>query len=230
MNRYLLMFQKKGNMRFLSHLDLYRLFRRALNRADVRIAFSNGYNPHEKVNIVQPLSLGFESDAEFFEVDTITPYDCAKMMEDLNRLLPEGVRFTAAGEIEYRSKNLTGSITRSAYKAFYPLEGKAPDAEAFLSQDSVVILRRDKKSGKMVERDVKQLIYRFECSPCEGGIELDMLLSSSSNAIVNPMNLTEAFFVWAGLDYLKEEIRINRTAMFCSLNGKEENVASLIRI
>ena len=227
MNRYLLRFYKRGNMRFLSHLDLYRLFRRAVNRAGIEIDFSRGFNPHEKVNIVQPLSLGFESDAEFFEIDTLAPHRPEELMEELNRSLPEGIRFDRACEIERRSKNLTGLVSRSAYSARMPFSGEAPDAEAFLAQDKVIMLRRDKKSGSMVERDVKGLISRFSCESSEGELRFDMLLSSSSNAIVNPMNLIEAFLKWADVQYVREEIRITRTALYISQGGEEKDLSAL---
>ena len=227
MNRYLLRFYKKGNMRFLSHLDLYRLFRRAVNRAGIEIDFSHGFNPHEKVNIVQPLSLGFESEAEFFEIDTVLPHEPAALMEELNRSLPDGIRFDRAAEIERRSKNLTGLVSRSAYSARMPFQGSAPDAEAFLAQDRVIMLRREKKTGNMVERDVKALISRFSCEKTDGELRFEMLLSSSSNAIVNPLNLIEAFLKWAGAPYVREEIRITRTAMYISQNGEEKDLSSL---
>ena len=67
MHRYLLGFYKKGNMRFISHLDLQRLFKRCIKRAGIEVAYSNGFNPHEKINIVHPLSLGFETDRDYFE-------------------------------------------------------------------------------------------------------------------------------------------------------------------
>ena len=79
MKRYLLRFCKKGNTRFLSHLDIARLFKRAMRRAGIEPAFSNGYNPHELINIVQPLSLGYESESEYFEIDTVKAYDAGKL-------------------------------------------------------------------------------------------------------------------------------------------------------
>ena len=75
MDRYVLRFEKKGNMRFISHLDLVRLFKRAIKRAEIKVAYSNGYNPHELINVVQPLSLGYESTAEHFEMDTLVSYE-----------------------------------------------------------------------------------------------------------------------------------------------------------
>ncbi|MBR4143104.1 MAG: TIGR03936 family radical SAM-associated protein, partial [Firmicutes bacterium] len=101
MHRYLLGFYKKGNMRFISHLDLQRLFKRCIKRAGIEVAYSNGFNPHEKINIVHPLSLGFETDRDYFEIDTQKPYPEDRLVENMNLSLPEGIRFTFCREIPH---------------------------------------------------------------------------------------------------------------------------------
>ena len=67
-------------MRFISHLDVQRLFKRALRRADVELLYSHGYNPHPKINIVQPLSLGFESKSDYFEIITAKEQDLVPIL------------------------------------------------------------------------------------------------------------------------------------------------------
>jgi radical SAM-linked protein len=57
-------FSKKGLMRFISHLDLMRLFQRALRRADLPIAFTCGFSPHPKMSFKKALKLGVESETE----------------------------------------------------------------------------------------------------------------------------------------------------------------------
>ncbi|MBQ1888680.1 MAG: DUF2344 domain-containing protein, partial [Firmicutes bacterium] len=47
MNRYVLRLTKYGNMRFISHLDLHRLFKRSLKKAGIPVDYSKGFNPHE---------------------------------------------------------------------------------------------------------------------------------------------------------------------------------------
>ena len=99
MHRYLFGFCKKGNMRFISHLDLQRLFKRCIKRAGIVPAYSKGFNPHEKINIVHPLPLGFETDCDYFEMDTEQPYPEQQLVDSMNLALPEGIRFTFCREI-----------------------------------------------------------------------------------------------------------------------------------
>ena len=218
MNRYLLKFEKRGNMRFISHLDLARLFKRAIRKAEIKVAFSNGYNPHELINIVQPLSLGYESEGEYFEIDTLLPCEPAELAQSLNSSLPEGIRFTSCREEERSSKNLSFFTEYALYEAVLPLkteeEAAARRALApFLAQEKIFITKKDKKTKKPVEKDIKAYIRSFELGPSEGGISARMCLRCASNETLNPGKLLETFFKYCGIDLPIEECRITRKDM-----------------
>ena len=57
-------FAKRDKMRFISHLDLMRLFMRALRRADIPLKITEGFSPHPKLSLKRALKLGIESDNE----------------------------------------------------------------------------------------------------------------------------------------------------------------------
>ena len=228
MNRYVLRFCKLGNMRFLSHLDLGRLFKRAIRKAGVKIAFSNGYNPHELINIVQPLSLGYESEGDYLEIDTLIPYDPAELAESLCQVLPEGIRFTACREEERTSKNLSFYTQRALYEAIFPLsaeDSEKPDISGFLAQDRIIIIKRDKKTKKPVEKDIKNWIYSFDIISIENGLcKTDMSLRCASNETANPGKLLESFFKYCGIGTAFEDCRITRKDILAL--DKEEKLVS----
>lgn len=85
-------FSKKGDMRFISHLDLMRLFHRALRRADIPVLISKGFSPHFKISIRKALKLGVESENEELAVTMSRDMAAADFKELLNKNLPEGVR------------------------------------------------------------------------------------------------------------------------------------------
>jgi len=85
-------FCKKGAMRFISHLDIVRLFQRAVRRAGLGVSMSQGYTPHYKISFERALKLGVESDGEkiIFNLDIwIEPEEFKRR---LNEKLPEGVK------------------------------------------------------------------------------------------------------------------------------------------
>lgn len=85
-----------GEMRFISHLNLMRLFERALRRARLPVRITQGFNPHPKISIKRALKLGIESKTEeavFYLDDFIDPVE---FKSRLNEQLPEGVKIEDA--------------------------------------------------------------------------------------------------------------------------------------
>ena len=220
MRRYLLGFYKKGNMRFISHLDLQRLFKRCIKRAGIEVAYSNGFNPHEKINIVHPLSLGFETDLDYFEIDTQKPYPEDQMVESMNLALPEGIRFTFCREIPHSSRNSSSIAECSLYEAVLP-SSQNLNIDGFIIQDRVSILKKDKKTKKMVEKDVKDWIGRIELlEETQTGSRLSLLLRSAPNETLNPVNLLESLCAFSGCPFDRESVRVTRKDLFARKDGE----------
>ena len=203
-------------MRFLSHLDLVRLFKRAIRKAGVQVGFSNGFNPHELINIVQPLSLGYEGSGEYFEIDTLEEYQPELLMEGLNSALPEGIRFILCKEIPVTKINMSGKCEYAVYRAYLPPSEKFTRDKVmeFLLADKVLITKKDKKTKQLVEKDVKKYIINF-CFPddTKDGIIIDMLLRCASNETLNPGKLLESIIKYTGSDIKPEDIMIRRDAL-----------------
>ncbi|MFH0762362.1 MAG: TIGR03936 family radical SAM-associated protein [Candidatus Omnitrophota bacterium] len=91
MQRISFKFSKKAKMKFISHLDLMRLFTRAMRRAGLPLKMSEGFSPHVKFSIKRALKLGIESDNEEAAVvlkEFIMPQE---FKEKLQKQLPEGI-------------------------------------------------------------------------------------------------------------------------------------------
>ncbi len=84
-------FSKKGLMKYISHLDLMRLFTRAFRRAGLPLKISEGFSPHPKFSIKRALKLGVESDNEEATVLLTEPLKPEEFKERLQIQLPEGI-------------------------------------------------------------------------------------------------------------------------------------------
>ena len=220
MHRYLMAFYKKGNMRFISHLDLQRLFKRCIKRAGIAVAYSNGFNPHEKINIVHPLSLGFETDRDYFEIDTQEAYPEDQLADIMNLALPEGIRFTFCREIPYSSRNSSSIAESSLYEAFLP-SSQNLNIDGFIIHDRVVILKKDKKTKKLVEKDVKDWIGSVVLlEETEEGSRLSLLLRSAPNETLNPVNLLESLCAFSGSSFDRESVRVTRKELYALKDGQ----------
>lgn len=94
-----IIFSKTDDMRFISHLDLLRLFQRASRRARLPVSLTQGFNPHLKISITRALKLGVASQGEeaIFYIDE--PVKPGSFMESINSKLPSGVKVVSAEEI-----------------------------------------------------------------------------------------------------------------------------------
>ena len=92
MPHFLIRFSKLGSSRFISHLDLMELFRRAYRRASLPLAASGGRGPQPRLSLLQPLPVGTESLSELLFLELSRRIDAESLRERLSRQMPEGIR------------------------------------------------------------------------------------------------------------------------------------------
>lgn len=188
-----LLFEKKGNAVWISHLDLMRLFQRAFKRSGLPLTHSQGFNPRPSVSIALPLSVGVESDCELldFELDgvCVPPEEiCAK----LNAALPEGVKVRKVYDDGRKVKELSllDCVVTLEYDDGIP-DGAISKLEALFSGEEVLVEKKA-KSGKIQNQNVAELIRTFQISQAD---EKTVLLSARiccQNPTLNPMQMVAA--------------------------------------
>jgi len=141
-------FTKTGRIRFLSHLDFMTLFHRAVVRARVPIAFSQGFNPHPKLAFGPALPVGMESEAEYLDLETDPFVDLLEVTKGLNNTLPEGVRILEAKAVPKKAPSLSGSISRYVYTVRLAEQYRASVNERvkeLLASTSVIVTKEGKQ-------------------------------------------------------------------------------------
>jgi radical SAM-linked protein len=89
-------FAKHGEIRYISHLDLMRLFMRAMRRAELDLKLSEGFSPHPKLSIKRALKVGAESDHEEAAIVLNTALEAKDLVDRLQRQLPQGITVKSA--------------------------------------------------------------------------------------------------------------------------------------
>ena len=102
-------FSKYGVMKFIGHLDVMRYFQKAMRRAGIDIAYSEGMSPHMIMSFAQPLGVGLTSDGEYMDVELRTPIASDEAIRRLNEVGVEGITVTEWRQIpeEKGSKAMT---------------------------------------------------------------------------------------------------------------------------
>jgi radical SAM-linked protein len=86
-----LRYAKRGRLRFTSHRDIARAFERALRRAHVPMAFSQGFNPHPKISWIGAAPTGAASEAEYVEIQLVEVVEPAGLLTELDQAMPAGL-------------------------------------------------------------------------------------------------------------------------------------------
>ena len=84
-------FSRGEQLKFLSHLDLMRLWERALRRAGIALAYSEGFSPHPRISLAAPLAVGVTSHAEIMDIFLQGKTSPATFLEKVRLQLPDGI-------------------------------------------------------------------------------------------------------------------------------------------
>ena len=132
---------KEKEIRFISHLEYVRTIGRAIRRAKLPAAYSQGFNPHMKYSLFNPhmkyslasaLGVGVVSYAEFVELELAEPVHPLEAAEALQKALPRGIRVLAVDAVENSAPALMSVAGGAEYRVTLPWTGDiAPAVEAF---------------------------------------------------------------------------------------------------
>ena len=187
-----LLFEKKGQAVWISHLDLMRVFQRAFKRAGLQLTHTQGFNPRPSVSIALPLSVGVESACELLDFD-LDGMDIAseELQARLNDALIAGVRVLSVYPNGKKIKELT--FLHCAVTLEYD-NGIPKNAESLLkalfSADTLIVPKTGKNG--IIEQDIVPLIHRMDILQVgDKELTLDCLISCQ-NPSLNPMQLVAA--------------------------------------
>ena len=219
MSRYVVKFYKEGVLRYISHLDLLRLFKRSFKRVDIKLQYSQGFNPHPKMSFAQPLSLGYDSKGEYLEFDTVKPYSTSEIKDKLNSIMPEGIGIISCSALPDAGKSLAALTTAADYEICVPIqENKISDLSAlikeYLSGDTILIQKHQKKSGKDIEVNIKPMIYELSGLVDNNNIVLACNLAAGSTANLSPEFVLSSFCIFAKIEYDRTEVHIERKEIY----------------
>jgi len=129
MQRLRIRFGRGEEIKFISHLDIMRLWDRAFHRARIPLAYSEGFNPHPKMSLAVPLAVGVTSEAELMDVFVDKPVSPHWFTSALNQQLPPGISILGVYQTPLTLPSLQSQVRYADYRV--QLEtSEAKDIEA----------------------------------------------------------------------------------------------------
>ena len=171
MERIRITYEKTGAMRYTSHLDLQKVWIRALLRAKLPLAYTQGFHPTPKVAYAWPLPLGWGTKGELMDIWLDDPdgkeVNGAKFIEKVNNSMPAGLRILAIEKLPYSDPALTIIIQSAVYQIIFPdLED---DNELRNKMDTLMAQETIERERRGKIYDMKPLIESWSCGKDEEG-------------------------------------------------------------
>jgi radical SAM-linked protein len=178
MDKLRLRFSKTGRAVYISHLDLMRTMQRVFSRAGLGLKYSEGFNPHAKISIVLPLSVGMASRCEFLDFALTEETDLRLLPEWLNRAMPEGIEALQAYQAEEKGVLLKWIRVEGT---FADCQRGAAYYNDFFSRDEIVVARRTKRGT--AEENIAPYIRHAAFADEPGRISCDLIVRAQEPSI-----------------------------------------------
>lgn len=215
-------FAKQGAMKFIGHLDIMRYFQKAVKRAGLDAAYSEGFSPHMIMSFAAPLGVGITSTGEYFDMEIKTPVASAEAVERLNQVMAEGMKVLSFRKVPDGKAGKAMSLVAAADYQVRFRPGMEPcgdwreKAEAFLAQQEIVVLKKTKKNEKEV--DIKPFLYAAEIRE----EELFLQLAAGSVKNTKPELVLEAFYHFCGKEFDPYALLIHRSEVYADTGEEGE--------
>ncbi|CAG0991151.1 hypothetical protein ANRL4_02478 [Anaerolineae bacterium] len=200
-------FSKQGALRYTGHLDLHRLWERAMRRADLPLSYSQGFHPQPKISLASALPLGFSSRAETLDVRFNEDIPTGEIAFRLQESLPPDIQIIRVESVDEKLPALQTQVL----SAVYQVELTEPVDGAELSRRVEEILKAEslprERRGKFY--DLRPLIEELDTSATDK-ISLKMKLAAREGATGRPEEVLNA------LGVEPETARVERTELIFS--------------
>lgn len=210
-------FAKLGNIKFIGHLDIMRYFQKAIKRAELDIAYSAGFNPHQKMSFASPLGVGITSSGEYMDIELNSVTSSRDIKERLDAQMVAGIEVISVKGLSDDSKNAMSIVAGASYEIKISEEYKSlidiSKIEEFYNLPEIMAIKKTKKSEK--ELDIKPMIYSLSSD----NNSISMFLSTGSVSNLKPELVLEAYFNYLGLEMNEFSYQIKRLEIFA--NGDE---------
>ncbi len=189
-------------MRYIGHLDTMRYFQKVVRRSGISAAYSEGFSPHQIMSFAQPLSVGVESNGEYFDLEVTSLTTAEDMKERMNSVSAEGIAIEKIVRLPGKTPKAMASVHSASYTVVFR-PGHEPEwdiyaaAESFKNCPSVTVTKKSKKSVREIE--LKDFVYSLEVQAVpakdvfpEGPLSGDVIEDPEKKVPVLKMHLAAA--------------------------------------
>ncbi|MBR3355120.1 MAG: TIGR03936 family radical SAM-associated protein [Oscillospiraceae bacterium] len=214
---YRIIFCKKGDSKYLSHLDLMRCFTRAVKRTGCKAWYTEGFNPHLYLMFISPLSLGFESDYEAVDIRLDENTDIDEFIKKINEALPKGIQVlsVAVANCSYKEIGYSSWLINIKNSDYIISKENILD---FIDQEHIYVTKKNKKGAERQE-DIKQYIKSISIELENNNIIINAVFVTDLSVALNPQLFLSGLWNYLSIENIPD-VSITRK-MLLDINGKK---------
>lgn len=181
-------FKKYGPVVYIGHLDVMRYFQKVIRRTKIDAAYTEGYSPHLKLSFAQPLSVGIETDGDYFDLEMNSLPDMTKIVSGFNEQCVEGIEVLSATILNEGVQNGMSSVKSATYRFSFEEELDKTQIDEFFGLDKFEFEYTQKDKVKF--KDIMCDIYMHEFVDSK---TLDVMVNCSSSGNLRADVIIQAF-------------------------------------
>jgi radical SAM-linked protein len=215
MQRLRVKFNRGEELKFISHLDITRLWQRAFIRAGIPLAYSQGFNPHPQISLAAPLPVGVTGEAELMDIYCAKNVSPPSFTQAVNRELPEGVRIIQSQQVNPVLPSLQALVSFAEYQVTVATDKtrrEVEDSIAHMLSLPELPWQHERDTG-IRHYDLRRLIDDLWLVDCrDGNAVIGMKLNCDSNGSGRPEQVSLA------LGFIGYPRAVNRTQLYLRTN------------
>jgi len=208
---------------FVGHLDFLKLFQRAVKRAGLPVAYSQGFNPHQLMSFGMPLALGMAGLNEYADIEFDTEPDPDGITRALNAALPDGLFIIETKLMPEKAKNAASLVCAAEYEIIFPEDESLKQAingivGGILASERILAVRHGKKG--LAETDIRNDILDIKCRTA-GETAVTAVLSAGSTRNLKPDILAGYVSDVANVRFNGYDIKYTRRELILNEDGTD---------
>ena len=216
-------YTKIEDARYIAHLDLTRVFERAIRRAGIHMCYSEGFNPRPKISFGFALAVGTEGEREYVDVDIQQEMDLGEVLARVQEQLPPGIRLLQGRALDQGAKSLMAVLNAASYRIRVPMalpihaERLQDAVSAWLRREHVTYSRYSKKGP--TDKDIRPWIKQLEGKIQGDEVIFDLEVEMGNSGSVRPEEVLASLRELENLPIELDELQVIRTGVHVSYEG-----------
>lgn len=228
MSKIRVKFSKLGELKYISHLDMMRVFQRAIRRCRIEVKHSEGFNPHPSMSFSTAIGLGLETDGEYMDIELIGDISPDEFIKKVNVQLPEGLKLLKGRLMEPHEKAIMSQIRWGSYAVEInninteSQEQLLKAIENFIIRDEIIHESMKKKKGKFVTRqtNIREMIGKIEkLVSGDDFLILKLLVRTGSEGNIKPEVVLNSLKHYQDIEIDDKNIKIKRIELYTEKDG-----------